>query len=86
MGRAHSNAWLNVGKFFECTATGDAHGRPQRAELEHSASVGDGCTRPSDWRSGVTEPRVGLVDIGTPNHLRAGQAIAALEAGKHVAC
>ena len=39
-----------------------------------------------DWRSGVTDDAIDLVDIGTPNNVHAEQAIAALEAGKHVAC
>jgi predicted dehydrogenase len=34
----------------------------------------------------VQSPEVGLVDIATPNHVHAEQAIAALEAGKAVAC
>jgi predicted dehydrogenase len=34
----------------------------------------------------VTDPEVDLVDVATPNDLHAEQAIAALEAGKHVAC
>jgi len=40
----------------------------------------------TDWRAAVTADDVGLVDIGTPNDVHAEQAIAALEAGKHVAC
>ena len=34
----------------------------------------------------ITDDAIDLVDIGTPNNLHAEQAIAALEAGKHVAC
>src|SRR5205814_4490942 len=39
-----------------------------------------------DWRQAIANPEIGLVDIGTPNNLHAEMSIAALEAGKHVAC
>ena len=41
--------------------------------------------RPTGTRRSPTTP-IDLVDIGTPNNVHAEQAIAALEAGKHVAC
>lgn len=40
----------------------------------------------TDWRELVSDPRVDLVDITTPNHLHAEPAIAAARAGKHVYC
>jgi predicted dehydrogenase len=38
----------------------------------------------TDWRGLVTDPEVDAVVIGTPNALHAEQAIACLQAGKHV--
>src|SRR6478735_10552722 len=38
----------------------------------------------TDWRELVSDPEVDAVIIGTPNALHAPQAIACLEAGKHV--
>jgi predicted dehydrogenase len=38
----------------------------------------------TDWRALATDPAVDAVVIGTPNALHAAQAIAFLEAGKHV--
>ncbi len=40
----------------------------------------------ADWRSLLRDPAVDLVDVLTPNHLHAPVAIAALQAGRHVAC
>ena len=40
----------------------------------------------TEWREAVTNPDIGLVDVGTPNNVHKEQSIAALEAGKHVAC
>ncbi|MGH7213764.1 MAG: Gfo/Idh/MocA family protein, partial [Tepidisphaeraceae bacterium] len=40
----------------------------------------------SDWEKAVRSDEIGLVDVGTPNHLHRDMSIAALEAGKHVAC
>src|SRR5580765_6197005 len=38
----------------------------------------------TDWRELVSDPEIDAVIIGTPNALHAPQAIACLEAGKHV--
>jgi predicted dehydrogenase len=38
----------------------------------------------TDWRELATDPEVDAVVIGTPNALHAEQAVACLEAGKHV--
>ncbi|MEM7807943.1 MAG: Gfo/Idh/MocA family oxidoreductase [Planctomycetota bacterium] len=88
MGRTHSNAYSQVGKFFDLARPFDMHticGR-DRDDLEafrqrwgwHNASV--------DWKEAVANPDIELVDIGTPNHVHRDMAIASLEAGKHVAC
>jgi predicted dehydrogenase len=88
MGRAHSNAWLNVGKFFTLDPQPVMHtvvGR-NATELEAFAEQWGWANASTDWRAAVTSPEIGLVDIGTPNNVHAEEAIAALEAGKHVAC
>jgi predicted dehydrogenase len=88
MGRAHSNAWLNVGKFFSVDPLPIMHTVVGRNEEELAAFAAQwGWTNHStDWRDIVSSPDIGLVDIATPNNVHAEQAIAALEAGKHVAC
>ncbi len=88
MGRAHSNAWLNVAKYFETDPSPFMHTVAGRnaVELEAFASQWGWANSSTDWRAVVADPAVGLVDIGTPNNVHAEQAIAALEAGKHVAC
>src|SRR5215203_412136 len=88
MGRTHSNAFLKVGKFFDVPVLPVMHtiaGR-NRAELEEFKERWGWQNASIDWKTAVTNPDIGLVDIGTPNHLHAEMSIAALEAGKHVAC
>jgi predicted dehydrogenase len=88
MGRAHSNAWLNVSKFFDVDPRPTMHtvvGR-NATELGEFAARWGWQQHTTDWHSAVTADDIGLVDIGTPNNVHAEQAIAALEAGKHVAC
>ena len=88
MGRAHSNVWLNVSRFFDCDPRPVMHtviGR-NADELTEFAERWGWHDATVDWRRGVTDDAVDLVDIGTPNNVHAEQAIAALEAGKHVAC
>jgi predicted dehydrogenase len=88
MGRAHSNAWASVGHFFDIDPAPALHvvsGRNE-AELAEFAQRWGWGARTIDWRAAVTADDVDLVDIATPNNVHAEQAIAALEAGKHVAC
>jgi predicted dehydrogenase len=88
MGRAHSNAWLNVAKFFPVDPAPVMHtvvGR-NAADLDAFAAEWGWANTSTDWVSTLTDGEIGLVDIGTPNNVHAEQAIAALEAGKHVAC
>ena len=88
MGRTHSNAFLKVAKFFDLPVKPVMHticGRNQQ-ELEEFKSRWGWQNASTDWRKAVTSPEIGLVDVGTPNDVHAEQSIAALEAGKHVAC
>ncbi len=88
MGKAHSNAWSQVSRFFDVPrlpvlrhiAARDA------AFLEAFADRWGWNRWTTNWVEAITDPEVDLVDIGTPNHLHHDQAIAAMEAGKDVAC
>jgi predicted dehydrogenase len=88
MGRAHSNAWLKVGRFFDVDPVPVMHTVVARNadEVDSFARQWGWQHSSTDWQSVVSSDDVGLVDIGTPNDVHAEQAIAALEAGKHVAC
>jgi predicted dehydrogenase len=89
MGRTHSNAYLKVNKFFtDLPVAPVMHtivGRNQE-ELKEFAQRWGWKSTSTDWRAAVSNPEVGLVDIGTPNNAHAEMSIGALEAGKHVAC
>jgi predicted dehydrogenase len=88
MGRAHSNAWGQVNRFFD---------PPLRAAMHATCDVNADSVRAFarrwgwanttlDYKKAVADPAVDLVDICTPNHLHRPMALAALKAGKHVAC
>lgn len=89
MGKAHSNAWRQVNRFFPEL--------PARVELDticgrNSAEVlrareAFGWQRAeSDWRNVVADPRIDIIDVTTPNDTHAEIAIAAAKAGKAVLC
>ncbi|HJN10441.1 MAG: Gfo/Idh/MocA family oxidoreductase [Pirellulaceae bacterium] len=88
MGRAHSNAYLNVAKFFDLPVTPVMHTVVARNEKETKDFAERWGWRNSstDWQAAVADAEIDLVDIVTPNNVHAEHAIAALEAGKHVAC
>ena len=88
MGRTHSNAYLKVAKFFNLPLNPVMHTVAGRnsAELEEFRQRWGWQNASTDWKKAISDPAIGLVDIGTPNYAHAEMAIAALEAGKHVAC
>lgn len=88
MGRTHSNAYLKVAKFFDLPQEPVMHTLCARNEAETKAFAKRwGWQHVStDWQDAVANPEIDLVDIGTPNHVHKDMALAALEAGKHVAC
>ena len=88
MGRAHSNAFGQVAKFFDLPrkpALRTISARDGKALAEFADRWGweRHTTR---WREIAQDDEIELVDVATPNHVHAEQAIAMLEAGKHVAC
>ena len=88
MGRAHSNAYLKVDRFFDLATQPVMHticGRDSQ-ELEKFRARWGWQHASTDWKSVVQDPQIDLVDITTPNNQHLDMAIAALEAGKHVAC
>ncbi len=88
MGRTHSNAYAQVTRYFKLPVEPVMHTIAARdeADLRAFAPRWGWKHHSTDWRSVCRNDEIGLVDIGTPNHLHHEQALAALEAGKHVAC
>ncbi len=88
MGRAHSNAWSQAGRFFDLRRPIELSTIAAR-DVESLAPFArrfgwQKCT--DDWRELGRDPNIDLVDIGTPNDLHAEQSLAMLAAKKHVAC
>ncbi|MCA9286455.1 MAG: Gfo/Idh/MocA family oxidoreductase [Phycisphaerales bacterium] len=88
MGKAHSNAWMSAGCFFELPrdiVMSTICARDRKATAQFAQRWG-WTNWTADWRELMDDPAIDLVDVATPNHVHAEQAVAALEAGKHVAC
>ncbi|MCC7519331.1 MAG: Gfo/Idh/MocA family oxidoreductase [Verrucomicrobiae bacterium] len=88
MGKAHSNAWRQVGRFFDLEAVPRLKllcGRTADTVRTAAARYGweEICV---DWREAVARPDVDLVDITTMNDTHAEIAVAAAKAGKAVLC
>jgi len=88
MGRAHSNAWGQVNRFFDVSPKPAMHTVVARKaeELAEFAATWGWENNTTDWEAAVTSDETDLVDIATPNDAHREAAIKALEAGKHVAC
>lgn len=88
MGKAHSQAWRNVHRFFSLPLEPTMKvvvGR--NAEAVEAAAETLGWEESStDWRTTIQRDDIGLVDICTPGDSHAEIAIEALKAGKHVLC
>src|SRR5437773_1640734 len=77
MGRTHSNAYLKVAKFFDVPIVPVMHticGRDQ-AELNEFKERWGWQNASTDWKKAVANPEIGLVDVGTPNHLHKDMSI-----------
>jgi len=88
MGRAHSNAFHQVGHF--CEPAYDLKlkiicGRNQQ-QLKATASRWGWDEVASNWEAVVERKDIDVIDICTPNYLHAPIAIAAAQAGKIVFC
>jgi len=88
MGRTHSNGYSQAPRFFNLPVTPVLHTIAARDEkdLKKFAPRWGWQYYTTDWQSLCADEEIDLVDIGTPNHVHKEQALAALEAGKHVAC
>src|SRR5438874_2418013 len=88
MGRAHSNAWRQVGRFFDvpydvvmkvvCGRDAERAGRAAETLGWQESST--------SWEEVVRRPDVDVVDICTPADLHRPIALAAAAAGKAVLC
>lgn len=88
MGRAHSNAYLKVDKFFNVPVRPVMHtiAGLDLISLAPFANRWGWKKYSTSWKEVVKDPAINLVDISTPNYMHAEQAVAALANGKHVAC
>jgi predicted dehydrogenase len=88
MGRAHSNAYRQVGRFFDLKLSPRMRaicGRDEAGVKDAAATLGwEGYE--TDYHRLLERDDVGLVDVVTPGYTHHEIAVAALEAGKHVLC
>jgi predicted dehydrogenase len=88
MGKAHSNAYRQVGRFFDLPVDVHMHticGRNE-ANVRKAADQYGWANIETDWRKVVTNPEIDIIDVSTPGNTHAEIAIAAAEAGKAVFC
>ncbi len=88
MGRAHSNAYRQVARFFDVEPAPRMTaicGRDEAGVREAANSLGWESYE-TDYRRLIAREDVGLVDVVTPGNTHREIVLAALEAGKHVIC
>lgn len=88
MGRAHSNAYHQVERFFDCPYSINKQvivGRSQGPLAEAAANWGWAHTAAS-LDEALAEHDIDVVDITTPNDSHFPLAMTAIKAGKHVFC
>src|SRR5882672_5317150 len=88
MGRAHSNAFLQAGHFFDLPYSPKLKAVCAR-NVERAQSFADNWGYESvetDWRKLIERKDIDLIDIASPNDTHAEIAVAAARAGKMVMC
>ncbi len=88
MGRAHSNAWGQAARFFDLPrpVVLDTIAARDAVSLAPFAQRWGWTRWTTDWRRLLTDERIDLIDVGTPNDVHREHSLAALDADKHVAC
>jgi len=90
MGRAHSNAWLQVNHFFpreHQPVLKTCYAREEDKEkLEEFAAKWGYESMETDWRKVVESDDIDLIDVCSPNFLHHDMVLAASEAGKMIVC
>ncbi|NRA76536.1 MAG: Gfo/Idh/MocA family oxidoreductase [Planctomycetes bacterium] len=88
MGKAHSNAYQKVNRFFDLETKPVLQALCAR-DKENASSFASNwgyASVESDWRALIERDDIDAIDICVPNHLHHDIAIAAAEAGKWVLC
>ncbi len=88
MGKAHSNAYRQINQFFDLpykTRLKTIVGRDPVKVAAMADRWGWESSTP-DWRSLIDDPEIQIIDICSPNNTHHELALAALAAGKVVAC
>ncbi|WP_180538101.1 Gfo/Idh/MocA family protein [Nevskia soli] len=88
MGKAHSNAYRQINQFFDLplrTRLKTIVGRDAN-KVAAMAERWGWETSTDDWRRVIDDPEIRIVDICSPNNTHYEVALAALDAGKIVAC
>ena len=88
MGKAHSHAWANAGKFFELAAEPVLKVACARdeASLRAFADRWGWEEIETDWRRVIEREDVDVIDVSVPTRLHKEIAVAAAKAGKHLFC
>lgn len=88
MGKAHSNAYRQVSRFFEIDVEPVLKVICGRNETKVQAAMHQFGWEEyaTDWQEVIARDDIDIVDIGTPNNTHALITQAALRAGKHVLC
>lgn len=88
MGKAHSNAYRQVSKFFDLPVEPVMKVLVGRSEAKVKAAAEQFGWQEyaTNWEDVIARDDIDLIDIGTPNNSHALISQAALKAGKHVLC
>ena len=89
MGKAHSNAYRQVRRFFPGNLVPRMKvlcGKACNAELEETARQYGWEESDCDWERVVERKDIDMVDVSTPGYLHHPMVIAAAQAGKHIFC
>ena len=88
MGKAHNNAYRQVGRFFDLDVEPVMKVLVGRTEHKVKAAQEQFGWQEyaTNWEDVIARDDIDLIDIGTANDTHAQIAIAALKAGKHVLC